>query len=253
MIANNITYERSALRIYGRLIRLLRPHWLQATGAVICILVSTGLSMVIPWLLGVVIDVGVRHGHGSDLAKAALAILGLSALRGAFAYGQGYLGEATSQRVAYDLRRGLYEHLQTLSFSFHDRAETGQLMSRMTADIEAARNFITLGLLRAVLTVAVFVPVAIILLELDWLLAVITLVSVPIIAVLAIQASRKLVPLWRGVQNETGALSTVMQESLAGVRVVKVFTREDFELRKFEAKNKEVRQPQPGSGASISF
>jgi len=232
---------RLPLSIYGRLIALLRPHWLLAAGSVACVLATTVVSLLIPWLLKAVVDVGVRKGHGGDLVSAALAVLGLSILRGAFAYGQGYMSEATSQSVAYDLRRGLYDHLQTLSFSFLDQAETGQLMSRMTADIEAARNFITLGLLRAVVAFVTITTVAVILIRLDGTLAAITLGSVPLIAALALWLAHHLRPLWRDAQNQTGELSTIMQESLAGVRVVKSFAREDFEIGKFNAKNNELR------------
>jgi ATP-binding cassette subfamily B protein len=241
MIATIDLDRRKGWHIYARLIGLLGPHWVAAAGAAICVLAATGLSLVVPALLEIVIDVGVKPGHGSQLVQAGLAVLVISALRGLFAYGQGYLSEATSQRVAYDLRRGLYDHLQTLSFSFHDQAETGQLMSRMTADIEAARNFMTLGLLRALVAVVTFGAIAVILVRLDWHLALITFVCVPIISLLAVQVASKLRPLWLSVQNETGALSTVMQESLAGQRVVKAFAREDHEIQKFGIKNKEVR------------
>lgn len=140
------------------------------------------------------------------------------------------------------LRNRLYDHLQTLSFSFHDEAETGQLMSRLTVDIEAVRNFIPLGLLRAILACVYFGAITVILFRLDWNLAVVTMICVPILILLSIQVARRLRPLWLRVQNETGALGTVMQESLSGVRVVKAFAREQFEIAKFDAKNRELRE-----------
>jgi ATP-binding cassette subfamily B protein len=195
----------------------------------------------VPWLLAWVVDTGVRRGHLNDLLLAASAVIVTSVLRGLFAYGQGYLSQGLSQLVAYDLRNRLYEHMQTLSFSFHDDAETGQLMSRLTADIEAVRNSLTLGFLRVVLVVVTFGSVSVILWLLDWQLALVTLLCVPALIVLATGVARRLRPLWAGVQNETGALSTIMQESLSGRRVVLSFAREDFEMRKFGAKNRELR------------
>ena len=228
-------------RIYARMIGLLRPHWWPSLGAAVCVLLSTGFALAVPWLLAWVVDTGLRRGHLRDLLLAALAILVVSILRGLFAYGQGYLSQGVSQLVAYDLRNRIYDHLQSLSFSFHDQSETGQLMSRLTVDIEAVRNFIVLGLLRAVVAAVTFGAVAVILFRLDWVLALCTLSCVPVLAVLSLPVARRLRPLWLSVQDETGALGTIMQESLSGARVVKSFAREEFEISKFDAKNQDVR------------
>ena len=233
---------KANLRIYLRITALLRPHWLSALGAVVCLGLSTCFALIVPWLLAWVIDTGLQHGQFSTLLLATGAILLASALRGLFAYGQGYLSQAISNLVAYDLRNSLYDHLQTLSFSFHDEAETGQLMSRLTVDIEAVRNFIPLGLLRAILAFVYFGAITLILFRLDWGLALVTMICVPILILLSIQVARRLRPMLLQVQNENGELGTVMQESLSGVRVVKAFTREAFEIAKFDAKNRELRE-----------
>ncbi|MGH2408897.1 MAG: ABC transporter ATP-binding protein, partial [Chloroflexota bacterium] len=224
-----------------RLVGLLGPHRGRATLMTACVLLATGFALALPALLAWVIDVGVRHGDAGQLALAAGAILATSTLRGLFAYGQGYLSQAVSQRVAYDLRASVYDHLQRLSFAFHDESETGQLMSRMTVDIEAVRNFIVLGLTRAILAAVTFLTVTVILFWLDWPLALVTLGAIPILAFLSVTVARRLRPLWTAAQQETGALGAVMQESLSGVRVVKAFAREPFENEKFDAKNREVR------------
>jgi ATP-binding cassette subfamily B protein len=224
-----------------RLAGLLGPHRGHATLMTACVLLSTGFALALPALLAWVIDVGVRHGDAGQLALAAGAILATSTFRGLFAYGQGYLSQAVSQRVAYDLRASVYDHLQKLSFAFHDESETGQLMSRMTVDIEAVRNFIVLGLTRAILAAVTFLTVTVILFWLDWPLALVTLAAIPILAFLSVTVAQRLRPLWTAAQQETGALGTVMQESLSGVRVVKAFAREPFENEKFDAKNREVR------------
>jgi len=104
------------------------------------------------------------------------------------------------------------------------------------------RNFIPLGLLRAILAFVTFGAVSLILFQLDWRLALITMICVPLLILLSVQVARRLRPLWLDVQNETGALGTVMQESLSGVRVVKAFAREEFEIAKFDAKNRELRE-----------
>lgn len=230
------------IRIIVRIIGLLRPHWRSSVGAVACMGLSTLFALIVPWLLGWIIDTGLQHGQVGTLMLAAAAILVVSALRGFFAYQQGYLSQAISCLVAYDLRDSLYDHLQSLSFSFHDEAETGQLMSRLTVDIEAVRNFIPMGLLRALVALVTFVAVTAILFWLDAYLALVTLISVPLILLLGIQVGRRLRPLWLKVQNENGVLGTIMQESLSGMRVVKSFAREDFEIKKFDTKNRELRE-----------
>lgn len=239
---SSIDSWKGNLRIYLRIIALLRPHWLWSLGAVVCLGLSTCFAMIVPWLLAWVIDTGLQHGQFSSLLLATGAILATSMLRGFFAYEQGYLSQAVSNLVAYDLRNHLYDHLQTLSFSFHDEAETGQLMSRLTVDIEAVRNFIPMGLLRAILAFVYFGAVTIILFRLDWHLALVTLLCVPLLILLSVQVASRLRPLLLSVQNETGALGTVMQESLSGMRVVKAFAREEFEIAKFDAKNRELRE-----------
>jgi ABC-type multidrug transport system fused ATPase/permease subunit len=233
---------KASLRIYLRILALLRPHWVTTLGSVVSLGMATCFALLVPWLLAWVIDTGLQHGQFSTLLLATGAILAASSLRGLFAFGQGYLSQVLSNHVAYDLRNQLYDHLQTLSFSFHDEAETGQLMSRLTVDIEAVRNFIPFGLLRAVVAVVYFGTVSAILFWLDWRLALVTMVSVPILIFLSIQVARRLRPTWQRVQNETGALGTIMQESLSGVRVVKAFAREAFEITKYDTKNRELRE-----------
>lgn len=235
-------FWKANLRIYLRITALLRPHWKTTTGAIISLGLSTGFALIVPWLLGWVIDTGLRHGQFSTLLLATGAILLTSAARGLFAYEQGYLSQALSNDVAYDLRNLLYDHLQILDFSFHDESETGQLMSRLTVDIEAVRNFIPLGILRALLAVMYFGAVTIILFCLDWQLALVTMLCVPILLTLSVQVARRLRPTWQRIQNETGALGTILQESLSGMRVVKAFAREDFEIEKFGVKNRELRE-----------
>ncbi len=213
-------------------------------GASVCLLLATGFALVVPALLAWVVDTGVKHGRLNELLLAAGAVLLVSGLRGVTAYGQGYLSQKVSQLVAYDLRNRLYSHLQTLSFSFHDDSETGQLMSRMTADIEAVRNSLPLGFLRVLQAVIMFGAVAVILAKLDWRLALIILLCVPILVVLAAQVGRRMRPMWDGVQQETGVLSTIMQESLNGRRVVLSFAREDYEIERFDAQNRRLRDLQ---------
>ncbi len=238
---------KTSARIYVRIFGLLRPHWKLALGALACLILATALALLIPELIAEVVALGIGSGSLSELLLISAAVLIASILRGLAAYGQGYLSQALSVQIAYDLRNRIYDHLQRLSFSFHDESETGQLMSRMTVDIESVRNAFPLGFLRAILAVLYFGAVSIILAVLDLPLALIILLSVPILIALAIQVARRLRPMWDSAQQETGALSTVMQESLSGRRVVLSFVREAYEIQKFEEKNRELRNLKIGA------
>ncbi len=233
---------REGWRIYLRMMALLRPHWFISVWSVVCIILATAFAVVVPSLLQWVVDVGVHSGRFTDLLLASAAILGVSILRGLAAYGQGYYAQAVSNEVAYDLRNRLYEHLQRLSFSFHDDTETGQLMSRASADVEAVRNFFPFGLFRAITVVVTFGAVIVLLFQLDVYLALVTMISVPIMLVISVQVMRRLRPIWLRAQDGMGELSTIMQESLAGVRVVKSFAREEFEMAKYDKQNLALRE-----------
>jgi ABC-type multidrug transport system fused ATPase/permease subunit len=238
----NAKLWRESWRIYLRIMALLRPHWFISLWSTVCILLSTAFALMVPPLLQWVIDVGVHTGRFTDLLIASAAILGVSILRGLSAYGQGYYTQALSNEIAYDLRNRLYDHLQQLSFSFHDDSETGQLMSRATADIEAVRTFFPNGFFRAITAVVTFGAVIVLLFQFDVYLALITLISVPILTALSAQVMGRLRPLWQRSQNSVGELSTIMQESLTGVRVVKSFAREEFEIEKYEKQNLALRE-----------
>ncbi|PZC48952.1 MAG: ATP-binding cassette, subfamily B [Chloroflexi bacterium] len=201
---------------------------------------ATAVSLIIPRLLGDAIDTVITSGVRINLLWMALAIVGVSIVRGFLTYGQGYLGEWVSQRVAYDLRNSFYEKLQRLSFAYHDQQQTGNLMSKATSDIEGVRWFIYLGLLRGAYLGVLFIGVAVLLLTMHWQLGLLSLAFVPIAIWRAIMASRKLRKLWTGVQTSLGELITLLQENLTGARLVRGFGAQDYEQEKFHGKASEV-------------
>ncbi len=229
------------MRTLGRILIRLRPHWLGVLGAYICTLAVVGFSVAAPVLIREVIDVGLGHRDLSLLSLLALGIVAVSLGRGAFAYGQQYLGQWLSQKQAFDLRNELYDRYQRLSFAFHDRSETGQLMSRATVDVEVVRQFVQQSLLSLSQTIVQFILIIALMLKFDWRIAIIMLITLPLIAVRAFTVSRGLRRLWFQVQNATGAMTSVLQENITAQRVVKAFTRERAEMEKFERSNKAIR------------
>jgi len=223
------------MKITLRLMVFLKKHrglWLLAF---LCIAAGTVFSLVIPKMLGLGIDTVLTSGQRSALFIAAGVIIGSSAMRGLTGYGNRFLTEVISQRMAYDIRDVFYNHLQSLSFAYFDKSQTGQLMSRATVDIEAVRTFISQGLLQLLQTLFMMVGIIALLVNLDWRLALISLAFVPVIAWRVIDVSRRLRPVWLKAQQLIAALGTTLQESLTGIRVVKNFAREKEESQKFSS------------------
>jgi ABC-type multidrug transport system fused ATPase/permease subunit len=229
------------VRTLGRIIVRLRPHWLGVLGAYACTLAVVGFTVASPLLIKAVIDIGLGRRDLRLLTVLALGIVVISLGRGGFAYGQQYLAAWLSQKLAFDVRNELYDRYQRLSFAFHDRSETGQLMSRATVDVEVVRQFAQQGLLSLTQTIVQFVVIIALMVQFDWRLALIMLVTLPAIAGRAFAISRSLRKLWFQVQTATGAMTSVLQENITAQRVVKAFTRERAEMNKFEVSNKAIR------------
>ena len=221
------------MKIALRLLVYVRKHWLFALLAFLSLTAGTVFSLVIPKALGRGIDTVLTSRQSKEIYIAAGIIIASSALRGIAGYGNRFFNEVLSQRVAYDMRNVFYDHLQKLSFSYYDKAQTGQLMSRATVDIEAVRTFLSLGLLQLLQTVFLIIGVVVLLVLLDWRLALMTLAFVPVILWRVFSVSNMLRPIWLKVQQLIAALGSTLQEALTGIREVKGFAREDDESRKF--------------------
>jgi ATP-binding cassette subfamily B multidrug efflux pump len=222
-----------------RAISYLGPYWLTAVGAVASLILVTAANLVIPQLIRWVIDNGITPRSMSTILWAAAGLVGAAVVRGIFNFTQGYWSEKASQNVAFDVRNHLFDKIQSLSFSYHDRAQTGQLMTRLTSDVEMVRQFTGMGLFQFINAIAMLFGSAALLLLMNWQLALITMVSIPLMLVLIVRFLVAVRPLFQQVQARLGALNTVLQENLAGIRVVKAFVREPFEANRFHVANQE--------------
>jgi ATP-binding cassette subfamily B protein len=167
--------------------------------------------------------------------------VGVALVRGLFNFLQGYWTEVTSQSIAYELRNLIFGKLQGLSFSYHDQSQTGKLMTRMTSDVEMVRMFAGNGLLQLISAVVLLVGTLTILFSINVILTLIFLAMLPFIGIVFATFIRNIMPLSRIVQEKLGVLNTVLQENLAGMRVVKAFAREDYEHDRFDRSNLELR------------
>jgi ATP-binding cassette subfamily B protein len=218
----------------------LKKYWLVTLGAYLSLLVVTAGNLVTPRLLQVVIDQGISGKNMSVILWMALGLVGLAVGRSLFQFAQGYLSERASQGVAYDLRNALYAKIQSLSFSYHDRAQTGQLLTRATNDVELVRMFTGMGFLQFLNSVVMLVGSLVLLFAMNWRLALVAVVILPLVLGLFSIFGFKARPMFSRVQKKLSALNTILQENLAGVRVVKAFVREPFEAERFGEGNRKL-------------
>ena len=200
----------------------------------------SGANLATPLLIGRAIDEGIGPRRLGVILVVVAYLVGLALARGLFTFLQGYLAERASQGVAYDLRDALFERIERLSFSYYDRVQTGQLVTRLTSDVEQIRTFAGSGVVQLANAVVMLIGTTVFLLYLDWQLALVALAIVPVIAVLLVRFIGRIRPLFREVQQTLGRLNSVLQEDLLGVRVIRAFAREDYETARYKSVNDEL-------------
>ncbi|MDP9368681.1 MAG: ABC transporter ATP-binding protein/permease [Chloroflexota bacterium] len=230
------------MKITLRVLRYLGPYRWLVVATYVALFTALGLQLTIPWVLAAVVDRGLVDGNRGYLWRGALAIVGLAALQGAFTYARAYLVQRLAEQVGHDLRRDLYAHLQTLPFAFYDRAQTGQLMSRATDDINNIRGALMMGLRALVLAIATLIAVTIILFRLDALLAAVALSTMPLLVWWSARFGIGVRPFFSRVQEQFGVMTSALQENVAGGRVVRAFAQEAEESARFEAELTELFQ-----------
>ena len=225
-----------------RALRYLWNYWGTTLGAFLSLLIVTATNLFSPQLLRLVIDQGIRAQNFNVILLTSLGLLGVAIVRDSFTFTQGYWSERASQGAAYDMRNAIFTRLEHLSFSYHDKAQTGQLMTRVTNDVETVRTFTGNGILQLLNAVVMLIGSATILLITNWKLALVALLIIPAILGIFLFFLTKIGPRFRIVQQKLGNLNTVLQENLAGVRVVKAFVREPYEQERYRNANNSLLQ-----------
>ncbi len=236
-----------------RTFKYLRPYLLMTLVALVALLLSTAGNLAVPALSQRIIDDGIIGESRRMILTLSLIIIGLSVLRALFTFLQGYLTAKVSQGVAYDLRNVLYEKLQRLSFSYHDRAQTGQLLTRATSDVDLVRNFLGTALLQILGAALMLVGSLIFMISLNSRTAAVVLALGPLSVLVFAFFFTKARPLFTETQQRLEALNVTLQENLAGVRVVRAFVRRDHERARFGERNRGVRDIQKQVGHIIAI
>jgi ABC-type multidrug transport system fused ATPase/permease subunit len=229
--------KAGSARILLRCYRYLRPYWLPTLGGYLLLVAITGLSLLIPQLIRTIVDRGIDGGDTSLLTWAVMALLGVTLLKGVLSYLQGRWIEVSSQGVAYDLRNAIHNKLSALSFSYHDRAQTGQLLSRAIQDVERIRFLTGRATLRLVEAGALLVGTFVALMQINVQLALLALATMPLVAYFAYRFGRRYRPLSLEIQQQLAVLTTRIEQSLRGARVVKAFAQEPAEIERFDRDN----------------
>jgi ATP-binding cassette, subfamily B, bacterial len=235
---------------------LIRPHWTALTLAFIAVLGETLSDVLEPWPIKIVVDsilqskklpgwlaglVSQTFGHDKlpILNFAVAAVVAIALVGAVSSYLQKYLTTTVSQWVTHDLRRTLYNHIQRLSLSEYDKAQTGDLITRVTSDISAIQDFISSALLGMIVNALTLVGMIGVMLYVNWRFTLIALSVTPVLLVVVYTFTRRIKQASRAVRKAESDLVSVIQEVLTSVRVVKAFAREDFEVSRFESQSLE--------------
>jgi len=223
-----------------RSLRFMRRYRVVAVAAVLAVLAASAADLVAPQLLREIIDEGITGGQADVIWRSSLMLIGVATLGGIAQFLQGFLSAKASHGAAYDMREAIFDRLQALSFSYHDRVQTGQLITRVTSDVDLVRDFVGGGLVQAIAAAILLVGAVVLLLIMNWQLALVALLAIPATIFVLVRFVSGLGPMFRGFQQRLSALNSVLQENVAGIRVVKAFAREPYEAARYRSANESL-------------
>jgi len=223
-----------------RSLRFLRSYRWYAVAGVCAVLASAAADLAAPQFLRSIIDTGIVAGVSGAIFSGSASLVGVAVLGGFASFLQGYFSAKASHGSAFSMRNTIFGKLQRLSFAYHDRAQTGQLITRVTSDVDQVRDFVGGGLVQVVSSAVMLVGAVVLLLRMNVQLALLALLVVPATMLVLVLFVRRLGPLFRGRQQKLAALNTVLQENVAGARVVRAFAREGHEIERYGAANQSL-------------
>lgn len=227
-------------QLHAVVLRLVKPYRRDFYIGLLATAASNGFAVLIPLAFRAAIDDITRHGSTAPLLLYGLAVMALTGCKGLGDYLAHQRIAGMGQRVAFDLRNKLFTHLQALSPAYFDRANTGDLMSRTTSDVEGIRMFITWSLSTILEMVFLFTAALILMLAMSWQLTLIACALFPVLAVTVMKFRRRLRPRYLAVQEQYGHMATALQENLAGIRLIQAYQREESEAARFQSLNEEL-------------
>ncbi len=229
--------EYGSAESYKRLLIFLKPYTKRLVISVICMAMSGLSNVVVPWLIKDVIDKVLANKDVYTLNLIVIGILILFVLRGIFFFGQTYLMSFVGQKIVIDIREKLYRHLQRLSLSYYDKHKTGVIMSNLTNDVSALQATIAGNLVSFVQEFVILVGSLCSMLYLNWKLTILTLVIVPLVLVTIRFFGSRLRHAGHDVQGKIADITALLQETIMGIRIIRSFNRENYEIDRFMVQN----------------
>ncbi len=224
-------------QILRRCFGYTKPHWrLAAVGYSLLVIINV-IVIIIPQLMRGIVDRGIEQRDLDYLTWSVLGLLGLTVVQGVLGYFQGNAIERGSQSVAYDLRNQLYQKLSSLSFSYHDRTEAGQLLARAMQDVDRLRFLNGRATMRFTEGSVLLIITVVVLAAMNLQLALLSLLSMPVLLIQAYRYSKNMRPLWRTIRSQVSSMTSWVEQNLRGARIVKGFAQEEAEIARFNEQN----------------
>lgn len=222
---------------YARLLHYVVPYWRRGVAAILAMILGALTTLAVPWIIRNIIDEVLAAKNLVALNWIALGILVLFFLRGVFSYLQGYLMSYIANRVIIDIRNEVYARVQRLSLRFFDTRKTGSLMSRLTNDIGALQTAIVDNFVNIVKESVILIGSLVGMVILHWRLTLLCIIIVPLVSITIKYFGRKLKKSGHMMQERIADVTSHLQETIGGIRVVKSFFREDYEIARFRQIN----------------
>ena len=225
------------MKNYLRLLAYIKPYKKRLAAAMVCIIMAAGANLYLPWIIKDMIDDVLMSKDMLMLNLIAAGILVVMFTRGVFYYGQSYLVSYVGQRVIIDVRSMLFRKFQKMPLSYYDRQQTGTVMSYITNDVSAMQSAIVDNLIELVTESSILIGSLAMMIYLDWKLSLLTLMTIPLVGFAMKIFGRKLKRSSTVIQERAAEITSLLQESISAIRVVKSFVRETYEIKRFEEQN----------------
>lgn len=225
------------MKNYMRLLAYIKPYTRRLALAVVCIIMAAGANLYLPWIIKDMIDDVLMSKDMVMLNLIAAGILVVMFTRGVFYYGQSYLVSYVGQRVIIDVRSVLFRKFQRMPLSYYDKQQTGTVMSYITNDVAVMQSAIVDNLIELVTEGSILIGSLAMMIYLDWKLSLLTLMTIPLVGFAMKIFGRKLKRSSTVIQERVAEITSLLQESISAIRVVKSFVRESYEIKRFEEQN----------------
>ena len=229
----SVHLKRRGSGTFPRLLMYMAKYWPAVTLAMSCVVAVTYLNVIVPLIIREVVDKVLVRNLYDQLPWLSLSIIVVAALRSIVSFTQRYSQQYIGQKVVFDLRNNLFKSLEEKSFSFYDQAQTGQLMSKVTSDVEQVRALLAWWLETLVASILTVGSVIFVISTIDLRLTLLYLVTVPLVLLAAYNFSRRIRPRFALVREIFGDMTSVIQQTIVGTKVVRAFAQEEHETRKF--------------------